>query len=49
MIERFEGVSDEAGPTIYLSGEFKNPRPYRIPAGTAPTLVSVILSAGWRE
>jgi polysaccharide biosynthesis/export protein len=46
MIERFEGVTDEAGPMIYLSGEFKNPRPYRIPQGTAPTLVSVMLSAG---
>jgi polysaccharide biosynthesis/export protein len=46
MIERFEGVTDEAGPLIYLSGEFKNPRPYRIPPGTAPTVVSVILSAG---
>lgn len=46
MIERFEGITDEAGPMIYLSGEFKSPRPYRIPAGTAPTLVSVILSAG---
>lgn len=50
MIERFDGVSDEAGPMIYLSGEFKNPRPYRIPAGTAPTLVSVLLSAGgWTD
>jgi polysaccharide biosynthesis/export protein len=46
MIERFEGVNDEPGPLIYLSGEFKNARPYRIPPGTAPTLVSVILSAG---
>jgi polysaccharide biosynthesis/export protein len=46
LLERFDGVSDEAGPMIYLSGEFKNPRPYRIPAGTAPTLISVMLSAG---
>jgi protein involved in polysaccharide export with SLBB domain len=46
FVERFEGVSDEAGPLIFLSGEFRNPRPYRIPQGTAPTLVSVILSAG---
>jgi polysaccharide biosynthesis/export protein len=46
MIERFEGITDEPGPMIYLSGEFNNPRPYRIPQGTAPTLVSVILSAG---
>lgn len=46
MIERFEGVSDEPGPLIYLSGAFKNPRPFRIPAGTSPTLVSVLLSSG---
>lgn len=46
MIERFDGITDEPGPMIYLSGEFRSPRPYRIPAGTAPTLVSVILSAG---
>ena len=46
MIERFEGITDEPGPLIYLSGEFNNPRPYRIPAGTAPTLVSVVLSSG---
>lgn len=50
MIERFEGVSDEPGPLIYLSGEFHHPRPYRIPQGTSPTLVSVILSAGgWTD
>ncbi len=50
MIERFEGVSDEAGALIYLSGEFRHPRPYRIPQGTSPTLVSVILSAGgWTD
>jgi len=46
MIERFEGPDTNPGPMIYLSGEFKNPRPYRIPAGTAPTLINVILSAG---
>jgi polysaccharide export outer membrane protein len=45
-IERFQGADIEAGATIFLSGEFKNPRPYRIPAGTAPTLVSVILGSG---
>lgn len=50
MLERFEGISDAPGPLIYLSGEFTNPRPYRIPAGTAPTLVSVMLSAGgWTD
>lgn len=50
MIERFEGISDEPGPLIYLSGVFKNPRPFRVPAGTSPTLVSVLLSSGgWSE
>jgi protein involved in polysaccharide export with SLBB domain len=46
MIERFEGTVDETGPLIFLSGEFRNPRPYRIPPGTSPTLVNVILSCG---
>lgn len=50
MLERFEGPNDEAGPMIYLSGEFRNPRPYKIPAGTAPTLISVMLSGGgWTD
>ncbi len=49
-LERFEGVSDEPGPLIYLSGEFKHPRPYRVPAGTSPTIVSVLLSCGgWTD
>lgn len=46
MIERIAGGDVEAGPLIYLSGEFRNPRPYRIPSNTSPTLVSVILSCG---
>jgi protein involved in polysaccharide export with SLBB domain len=46
MIERIAGADVASGPLIYLSGEFKNPRPYRIPNGTAPTLVGVILSSG---
>jgi len=46
MIEPISGLDAEAGPTIYLSGEFQHPRPYKIPAGTAPTLVGVILSSG---
>jgi len=50
MIERFEGISDEPGPLIYLSGEFKSPRPFRVPSGTSPTLISVLLSSGgWSE
>ena len=46
MIEKLEGSDVVSGPTIYLAGEFKNPRPYKIPEGTAQTLVSVILSSG---
>ena len=46
LIERLEGRDVDSGTTIYLSGEFKNPRPFKIPQGTAQTLVSVILSAG---
>src|SRR5687767_2661819 len=46
MIERLAGSDIESGPLIYLSGEFKSPRPYRIPLGTAPTLVNVMLSSG---
>lgn len=50
MIERFEGVTDEPGPLIYLSGAFKNPRPFRVPSGTSPTLISLLLSSGgWSE
>jgi polysaccharide biosynthesis/export protein len=46
FIERFDGVSEESGPLIFLHGEFNNARPYRIPQGTAQTVVSVILSSG---
>lgn len=46
LVERISGTDVETGPLIYLSGAFRSPRPYRIPAGTAPTLVSVILSCG---
>ncbi len=46
MLEPVEGSDVVSGPTIYLSGEFKHPRPYQIPAGTAPTLISVMLSSG---
>jgi polysaccharide biosynthesis/export protein len=48
-VERFQGVNDES-TVIYLAGEFRNPRPYRIPAGTSPTLISVLLSSGgWTD
>jgi protein involved in polysaccharide export with SLBB domain len=46
MIERKQGADVENGPLIYLSGEFRDPRPWHIPQGVTPTLVNVILSAG---
>ena len=46
MIERKQGADLENGPLIYLSGEFREPRPWHIPAGITPTLVNVILSSG---
>ena len=46
MIERKQGADIENGPLIYLSGEFKDPRPWHIPQGVTPTLVNVILSSG---
>lgn len=49
MIERVDGSAPENaanGPLVFLAGEFKNPRPWRFPDITKPTLVGVILSAG---
>jgi protein involved in polysaccharide export with SLBB domain len=46
MVEKAEGGDVESGPVVFLSGEFKRPRPFHIPAGTKPTLVGCILSAG---
>jgi protein involved in polysaccharide export with SLBB domain len=46
MVEKVEGSDIETGPVIYLAGEFKEPRPYKIPPGTKATVVSVILSCG---
>jgi protein involved in polysaccharide export with SLBB domain len=46
LVERLEGRDIDSGMTIYLAGEFKNPRPFKVPQGTAQTLVSVILSSG---
>lgn len=45
-IEKVEGSDVATGPVIYLSGEFRNPRPFRIPFGTRATVVGVILSSG---
>jgi protein involved in polysaccharide export with SLBB domain len=46
MIERIQGADIESGPVIYLAGEFKSPRPFRLQQGVTPTLVGVILSSG---
>jgi protein involved in polysaccharide export with SLBB domain len=46
MVEKVEGESSESGPVIFLAGEFKNPHPFRIPPGTKPTVLNVILSSG---
>jgi protein involved in polysaccharide export with SLBB domain len=46
MVEKVEGSDIETGPVIYLAGEFKSPRPFKIPTGTKATVVSVILSCG---
>jgi len=46
MIERKQGADIDNGPLIYLSGEFREPRPWHIPTGMTPTLVNVILSSG---
>lgn len=46
MIERVEDRDTNPGPLVYLSGEFKNPRPFRIPAGMNLNLSSVLLGCG---
>jgi protein involved in polysaccharide export with SLBB domain len=46
MVEKVEGSDVESGPVIFLAGEFKSPRPFKIPTGTKATVVSVILSCG---
>ena len=46
MVEKIEGSDVETGPLIYLQGEFRSPRPFRIPPGTKATLISLILSCG---
>lgn len=46
MVERMQGSDPDNGPLIFLAGEFKAPRPYRIPPDTRPTLLSVILASG---
>lgn len=49
MLERLDGQDIEER-TILLAGEFRHPRPFKIPHGTAPTLVSVLIaSGGWTE
>lgn len=46
MLERIQAGDIESGPVIYLAGEFKSARPFRIPPSVTPTLVGVILSSG---
>ncbi len=49
-VKRTVGITADTGPVVYLAGEFRNPRPYRIPSGSAPTLISVLLSSGgWTD
>jgi protein involved in polysaccharide export with SLBB domain len=46
MVEKVEGSDVESGPVIFLAGEFRRPGAFRIPPGTKPTVVNVILSCG---
>lgn len=45
-VDKVEGPDVESGPVIFLAGEFRNRTPFRIPPGTKPTVVNVILSCG---
>lgn len=50
IMERISGADVDSGAYIYLNGEFKTPRPFKIEQGTTPTLVSVLLSCGgWTD
>jgi protein involved in polysaccharide export with SLBB domain len=46
MVEPIQGQDVESGPVVYLAGEFRTPRAYRLVQGVTPTLVGVILSSG---
>ncbi len=46
MVEKVEGSDVESGPIIFLAGAFRSDHPFRIPPGTKPTVVNVILSCG---
>ncbi len=46
MVEKVEGADVESGPVIFLAGAFRRPGSFRIPPGTKPTVVNVILSCG---
>jgi len=46
MVEKVTGQDIESGPLIFLSGAFRAGHPFRIPPGTKPTVVNVILSCG---
>jgi protein involved in polysaccharide export with SLBB domain len=45
-IQRLGNGAMNAGPVVVLSGEFKNPGPFTLAAGTKPTLLNLILSCG---
>jgi protein involved in polysaccharide export with SLBB domain len=48
-LRRVNGT-EEKGNVVYLAGEFRSPRPYRIPENTSPTLLSILLSSGgWTD
>lgn len=46
LIERIQGADIENGPLIYLTGEFRSPREWRIPKNITPTVFNVIASCG---
>ncbi len=49
-LKRQPGVPEGTGAVVYLAGEFRNPRPYRIPENTSPSLIGTLLSSGgWTD
>lgn len=49
-VKRSPGITIGTGTVVYLAGEFRKPRPYRIPENASPTLISILLSSGgWTD
>lgn len=49
-VKRHPGSPEATGTVVYLAGEFRNPRPYRIPENTSPSLIATMLSSGgWTD